>query len=123
MWKNHLKIAWRNLKKGKLYTSINIFGLSLGLLAFLFILLYVQDELSYDKYSPYSDRIYRIDFHGRLGDQEISSAQNAAPLCPTLQKDYPEVEAFVRFRSRGSYLVKYANKNFKEEKVQIFFLH
>lgn len=117
MWKNHLKIAWRNLKKGKLYTSINIFGLSLGLLAFLFILLYVQDELSYDKYSPYSDRIYRIDFHGRLGDQEISSAQNAAPLCPTLQKDYPEVEAFVRFRSRGSYLVKYANKNFKEEKL------
>lgn len=117
MWKNHLKIAWRNLKKSKLYTAINIFGLSSGLLAFLFILLYVQDELSYDKYSSHADQLYRIDFYGRLGDQEISSAQNAAPLAPLLQEVYPEVEAFMRFRNKGSYLVKYQNRHHKEDRI------
>lgn len=117
MWRNHLKIAWRNLKKSKLYTAINIFGLSSGLLAFLFILLYVQDELSYDKYNPFADQLYRVDFYGRLGDQEINSAQNAPPLAPTLQEIYPEVEAFVRFRSRGSYLVKYKNRHHKEDRI------
>lgn len=117
MWRNYLKLAFRNLKKSKLYSAINIFGLSSGLLAFLFILLYVQDELSYDNYSPYADRIYRVDFHGRLGDQEIASAQNAAPLCPTLQAEYPEVEAFVRFRDRGSYLVKQGNKHYREDDI------
>lgn len=117
MWKNHLKIAWRNLRKSKLYTAINLFGLSSGLLAFLFILLYVQDELSYDTNSPYADRMYRMDFFGRLGDQEINSAQNSAPLAPTLQETYPEVEAFVRFRSRGSYLVKYKNRHHKEDRI------
>ena len=117
MWRNHLKIAWRNLKKSKLYTGINIFGLSSGLIAFLFILLYVQDELSYDTYNPYSDRLYRVDFQGRLGDQEISSAQNAAPLGPALQEIYPEVEGFMRFRSHGSFLVKYQNRHHKEDRI------
>lgn len=117
MWRNHFKIAWRNLKKSKLYTGINIFGLSSGLIAFLFILLYVQDELSYDTYNPYSDRLYRVDFQGRLGDQEINSAQNAAPLGPALQETYPEVEGFMRFRSHGSFLVKYQNRHHKEDRI------
>lgn len=117
MWKNHLKIAWRNLKKSKLYTAINIFGLSSGLIAFLFILIYVQDELSYDTYNPFSDRLYRVDFQGRLGDQEINSAQNAAPVGPTLQETYPEVEGFMRFRSHGSFLVKYQNRHHKEDRI------
>lgn len=117
MWKNHLKIAWRNLKKSKLYTAINIFGLSSGLIAFLFILLYVQDELSYDSYNAFSDRLYRVDFQGRLGEQEINSAQNAAPLGPALKEIYPEVEGFMRFRSHGSFLVKYQNRNHKEDRI------
>ena len=117
MLRNHLTIAWRNLTKYKFYSFINIAGLAFGLAAFLFILLYVKDELSYDDQHPFADRTYRVDGDGRLGDQVISTAQGGAPVGPTMKADFPEVETFCRFRHRGSYLVKYDNRHYKEENV------
>ena len=117
MLKNYFKIAIRNLIKNKLYSLINIFGLTLGLMAFLFIFIYVQDELSYDRYHDLSDQIYRVDGDGKLGDQVFISAQGGAPLGPTLKTDFPEVLASFRFRERGSYLVKYNEKHFQEEAI------
>lgn len=60
MFKNYLKIAWRNLSKYKMYSSIKIGGFSIGIAAFLLILLFVQDELSYDKRYEHGERIYRV---------------------------------------------------------------
>ncbi len=117
MWKNHLKIAWRNLLKYKFYSLINVSGLSIGLCAFLFILLFVQEEKSFDRYHPFAERTYRVNVDGRLGDQEIHSAQNCAAFGPTAKAEFPEVAEFCRFRSRGSYLVKYENRHFREDRV------
>ena len=109
MWKNYFKIALRNLWKQKAFSLINILGLTVGITAFLFLLLYVQDEMGYDKYHELSDRIYRVDVNAKLGEQAFVGATNAAIVGPTMKQDFPEVEAFFRFRSRGSYLVKYEN--------------
>ncbi|MGH1437726.1 MAG: ABC transporter permease [Lewinella sp.] len=98
MFKNYLTLAWRNLKKHKFYTLVNMLGLALGLTAFIYIFMYVEDELSYDKYHPFAERTYRVDADGLLGDQVISTAQAGAPIGPTMKADFPEVEAFCRFR-------------------------
>ena len=117
MLRNHLTIAWRNLTKYKFYSFINIAGLAFGLAAFLFLLLYVNDELSYDQHHPHAQQTYRVDGDGRIGDQVISTGQSGAPVGPTMKTDFPEVETYCRFRSRGSYLVKYGNRHYKEEAV------
>jgi putative ABC transport system permease protein len=117
MIRNYLKIAWRNLTKDKLYSLINISGLAIGLAAFLFIVLYVVDEISYDSYHPYSERTYRVDVDAKLGDQVVNTAENGAPVGPTMQADFPEVKSFCRFRNRGSFTVKYGNRAFKEDDI------
>ena len=61
MFKNYLKVALRNLWKNKAFSAINIIGLAAGLAVCLLIVLYVIDELSYDKYNANADRIYRLD--------------------------------------------------------------
>jgi len=117
MFKNHLILAWRNLRKYKFYTLVNIMGLALGLTAFIYIFMYVEHELSYDQDHPFAEQTYRVDSYGRLGDQTINSAQMSAPLGPTLQADFPEVLSFCRFRSRGSYLVKHEERHFNESDI------
>lgn len=60
MFKNYLTVTFRNIKKRKLHSLINILGLSVALTAFILIMLWVQDELSYDRYNLKADRIYRM---------------------------------------------------------------
>ncbi|MCG6912750.1 ABC transporter permease, partial [bacterium BMS3Abin03] len=60
MFTNYIKVAIRNLKKYKGYSFINILGLSVGMACTILILLWVQDELSYDRFLPDSDRLYRV---------------------------------------------------------------
>ena len=117
MLSNYFKIALRNLLKYKFYSVLNIIGLSIGIAAFLFILLYTQEELSYDRYHENADNIVRVDFHARLGENEFISATNSAPVGPVLVAEYPEVLSFCRFRDRGSYLIKYENNHYKEEDI------
>ncbi|HEV7347736.1 ABC transporter permease [Telluribacter sp.] len=119
MLQNYLKIAWRNLRKHRFYSFLNIFGLSLGLASCLLITLYVMDELSYDRFYDKADRIYRVDADIRFGGPEMKLAVASDPMAFTLQKDYPQVEAATRLRENGSYLVRRAEKaeNIKEDKV------
>ena len=117
MLRNHLTVAWRNLRKYPFYSIINISGLALGLTAFLFIFLFVRHELSYDQYHPQAELIYRVNADGRLGEQILSSAETGAPVGPTMQADFPEVAAFCRFRSRGGFIVNYENRTFNEPNV------
>lgn len=113
----HLKIAARNLLKHKGYSLINIAGLSLGMICVIFILFYVRDELSYDRFHKHADNIYRITGHGRLNDSDFNFATSGAPVAGVLLADYPEVEAVVRFRDQGSFLMNWEDKHFKEERV------
>lgn len=114
---NYFKIAFRNLIKFKSFSIINITGLAIGIASCVLILLFVQDELSYDKYHAKADRIYRVHTEGRLGDNEFHMAVSPAPLAFTLVEEFPEVEAACRFRSYGFPVFRYGDKAFSEEKV------
>jgi len=95
MLKNYIRVAVRNLTKHKVHSFINITGLAIGLASFILIFLYVQDEMSYDKYHSKSDRIYRV--NSDVKGAEYSSSM-AFPVGETLVSDYSNfVEASVRF--------------------------
>jgi len=119
MFKSNLLIAFRNLQKHTFYSAINIAGLAIGVSACFLITLFIIDELSYDQYNVKADRIYRINNEIRFGGNHMQLATSSAPTGQTLLQDYPEVEATVRFRSYGSYLVKAENstENIKEKNV------
>jgi len=117
MLKNYLKIALRNLWKNKGFSAINIIGLAAGLATCLLIMLYVMDELSYDKYNTKADRIYRVDGDLQFGGNHFILAVGPEPMGATLKKDYPEVEQYVRFRGYGGLLVKKGNENVNEGRV------
>jgi putative ABC transport system permease protein len=117
MIKNYLKVAIRNLWKNKGFSTINIIGLSVGLATCLLIMLYVVDELSYDKFNTKADRIYRVDGDIQFGGNHVVLAVAPEPMGPTLKKDFPEVEQYVRFRGYGGLLVKKGNENVNEGKV------
>ncbi len=106
MFTNYLKIAWRTLRKQRGLTFINIFGLAVGLACCMLIMLYVLDELSYDRYNEKADRIYRIQSDIKFGGNDMHMATSPDPIGPTLKKDYPQVEQFVRLHQRGTWLVK-----------------
>jgi len=97
MLKNYLKIAVRNLLRNKGFSIINIAGLAIGMASALLILLWIQNELSYDRIYPKTDRIYfmynRDKFEGKLW----AWSNTPKPLATTLKKDYPAVEDAVRF--------------------------
>jgi putative ABC transport system permease protein len=93
MLRNYLKVAFRNLSRNKLYSSINIFGLAAGLAVCLLIMLYIFDELSYDKHHKDGDRIYRLVYSTNMG--ETWSAQ-PAPVAFTLKAEMPEAEQVTR---------------------------
>ena len=117
MFKNYLKIAFRNLWKNKGFSAINIFGLASGLAICLLILFYVNNELGYDRYNTKADRIYRIDGDLQFGGNHFVLAQVPDPMGAALKQDFPQVEQYVRFRGHGSIMVKKGNQNIAEDKV------
>lgn len=118
MIKNYFKIAWRNLLKHGIDSAINIFGLALGLSCFLLILLYVVDELSFDRFHKNADRIYRVDSDIKFGGNELKLAVCSDPMGATLKKDYPQVEEYARiYASNGAAYIKRNNELLLEEKI------
>jgi putative ABC transport system permease protein len=111
MLTNYLKIAWRTLLKQRGFTFINVFGLSVGLACCMLIILYVLDELSYDRYNEKADRIYRVNSEILFGGNNMHFAVSPDPMGPTLKKDYPQVEQFVRLHQRGTWLVRKAGES------------
>jgi putative ABC transport system permease protein len=96
MIRNYIKTAYRSLAKNAGFTAINVLGLSVGLATCLLIVLYVVDELSYDKYNVNADRIYRVTEIARLNGNEASYAGVEKPLMEAL-KDFPQIEKMARF--------------------------
>jgi len=100
MLKNYLKTAWRNLKRNKGYSFINIAGLAVGMAAFILIMLFVQYELSFDRHYENADRIFRI----ALKAEWLANPNAVAliPLAPALMEEYPEVISAARIWSWGA---------------------
>lgn len=113
MFKNYLKIAWRNMKKHRAYSFINITGLAIGMACCMLILLWVQDELSYDRFHENGENIYRIIQDINFSDHSTSWAINQGPLGPSLKNDFPEIVDFCRRTGRGVTLT-YQDKRFDE---------
>ena len=97
MIRNYLKHAWRSLVKNKTYSVLNIIGLSIGLTCFALIALWVNDELSYDKFNSNYDRIVRLTGIEKRETGITESAVSSAPMAKALKDDYPEIENTVRF--------------------------
>src|SRR4029450_481629 len=109
MFKNYLLLALRQLRKNRGYSFINIFGLATGLGVCLLIVLYVTDELSYDRYNVNADRIYRIDEDVYLNNTQYDAVTTSKFFGPTLVASYPKIQQMIRFRNPGDLLVKKGN--------------
>jgi putative ABC transport system permease protein len=106
MFKNYLKVALRSLWKSKGFTAINIIGLAAGLGVCLLIVLYVADELSYDRFNVNAARIYRLDADIYFNSTQFTSSISPKPLALTLAKECPQVEQMVRINSQNDILIK-----------------
>ena len=116
MLKNFVKIAFRNLWKHKFYSLLNVAGLAIGMTCALLVVLFITDELSYDEYNVNAKNLYRINIEGKFGGREINGTWQPAPLAGTMVEDFPEVVNATRFRVLGNFMIKYGDKNLKEER-------
>ncbi|HMB94194.1 MAG TPA: ABC transporter permease, partial [Rhodothermales bacterium] len=106
MLKNYLKIALRNLRRQKGYAFINVFGLAVGMAVCLLIVLFIQEERSYDEFHEKADRIYRVHIASGEGNQRSVSKRIPEPVVAQMYGDLPEVEAFVKVaESYGEILI------------------
>lgn len=96
----YLKQAWRSLSKNKIYSFLNIVGLSAGLTCFAFIAAWVNDELSYDKFNKNYNRIFRLTDMEKTASGISETAVSSAPMALALKNDYPEIEQTVRLKMR-----------------------
>lgn len=111
---NYFKVALRNLARHRLYTLINVFGLAIGIAFSILIILFVQQEFSYDSFQRNKDRIFRVMTVSKKPNNEVQvDAFQPMPLIPTLKTEYSDVRYGVRF-STGSSIVKYGDKVFSE---------
>lgn len=117
MIRNFFVNAARNMRKYPGYFAINVIGLTIGLISFIFISLYVLNELSYDKFHSNYSNIYRVKIIGRMAGGELDQAITAAPMAQAILKDYPEVLKATRVRGMGDWLIGFGDKKFNEEGV------
>lgn len=115
MLKNLLKIAVRNILKDKTYSAINILGLTIGITCSMFLLMYILDELSYDRYHKNADNIYRVVSNIKEPDNAFTWAVAQIPLGEELRDNYPEVKNAVRFFGTARTQYKNGDKQFYEE--------
>lgn len=113
MFKNYLKIAWRNLKRNKVFSMLNILGLSIGLSITGLIALWINFELGIEQFHEKKDRIYEV-YNQYPVDGEIWT-WNSTPkiMAPTIQKDFPEVERVSRYNYNDTYLFSIGDKRLK----------
>ena len=117
MFKNYLKTSLRFLLKNKTYSFINIFGLALGTLCCVYIILYVTDQYSYDRHQPDAKNIYRVVTDLTLPGDTHHGATTSPPIVPTMKKDFGEVLQYTRLSSTlgvSKNLLKYREKSFYE---------
>jgi putative ABC transport system permease protein len=114
MIKNYFISAWRNTRKNKLFSAINIFGLSIGVALCFIIMLYVQHEMSYDRFNKNADRIVRVVFNASINGGKVNEGGVMAPVAATIKRDYPEVQETGRIQSVGLSKTFYNTKVFRD---------
>ncbi len=118
MFNNYLKMAFRNIQKYKGYSIINIAGLTLGMTCCIFILLWVQHELSYDRFHEHADGLYRvIDYEKYSNGEELTFSTNPPALAPVLKEEYPEITELCRIVEPDGAVIRYQDNSFNEENI------
>jgi len=117
MFTNYIQSAIRNFKKNRFYSIINILGLSLGITAAAFILLYITEELGYDKHFRDHEKIYRLESDFTINNKHDKFALTSLPLGPVFKMEMPEVESYARFLNNENVVLKYGDKEFYEKKA------
>lgn len=125
MISNYFKIAWRSLSRSKMYSLINIVGLTVGIACCILIVLYVKDELSYDKYHKNYNEIYRVlHAYREKSDHPLPAPAPGeyqvwgnAPVAPALLADFPEIKETARFTSPVTLLLQHNDKRFQESSL------
>ena len=115
MLRNLLKTAVRHILKHFGYSILNILGLTLGISSALFLIIYISDEVSYDRYHEKADRIYRVSSKITEPDDQFTWNVAQIPFGPQVVQDYPEVQSFVRFINMPRALYKFEDKEYNEE--------
>ena len=114
MFKNYFKTAFRFLLKNKTFSFINVIGLATGTLCCLYILLYVEDQYSYDKHENNAKDIYRVTTWLSLPGDIHNNSTCSPPIAPAIKRDFPEVEQFTRVItdfSISKHLIRYKEKS------------
>lgn len=116
MFKNYLKIAFRNIAKRFSFTLINISGFAIGITSSILILLWVSHEMNYDNFHENVDRIFRVVTELVQGENSRYLATTPAPTTPALLEKFPEIESYTRVYVHGTKLVNYNEKRFLESR-------
>jgi len=117
MFQNYFKVALRNIVKHSFYSTINLLGLAAGVTCCLFVILYVADELSYDKFHYDAENIYSIGLHGKIAGQEIFTASSCPPLHQAMVEEIPGIEQATRISRRDNMVFKQEEKIFTENRI------
>lgn len=118
MLSNFIKVAIRNLFRNSFYTIINIIGLAIGLTGAILIGLFIQSELSYDRYHNHHERVYRLESHFEIGGNIDNFAATALPLAPALQVEFPDVvDTITRVTNMDNNLFEYNDQKFFDENI------
>lgn len=115
MWKNYLKIAWRNIIRSKGYAFINIGGLGIGIAASILIMVWVQFELSVDRFYEHSDRIYAVWRNAEMQGEIFTWDYTPAPYSDALKEKFPEVEETTRITEWDAQMLTVGTNSFYEE--------
>ena len=107
MIKNYFIVAWRNMLRNRTSSFINIGGLSVGIAAALLILIFIQKELSYDKFHKDANRIYQVVLNGNMNGQEFWGGNTPPPVGAALTNNIPEIESYTRFYKANDIVVRY----------------
>jgi putative ABC transport system permease protein len=117
MLRSFIKYTFRDITHKFGYSFLNILGMTLGIASALYLILYVADELSYDRYHEHADRIYRVQSHITETDDEFTWIVAQIPFAPQVREDYPEIESVTRLFNFQRALFTYGDMRFTEEDV------
>ena len=117
MLRNYFVVALRNILKHKFYSFINILGLTIGITATIFVVIYIVDELSFDRFNTNIDNIYRVGIHGKLGGQDIRAFDSPPVMAAAIVDEVPEINAACRIWDWEKVVLRYQDVSFTEDKI------
>jgi putative ABC transport system permease protein len=119
MIRNFLKTTIRNIAKHRAYSVINIAGLAIGMACCIMIMLWVADELSYDRFHDNADQVYRVILNEELSDQTRHIWKSPPPLAEGLKTDFPDIVLSTRYGNMGKWLIQFDDKNILQDDIAI----